>query len=283
MNQDQVKEELLKLYDCRKEFAVIFSGRKSGKVNGIYKPLCCEIIIHNGNFLDKDGKQNDMLLMYTAIHELAHHVLITEKGNKSPRAHSQEFWATFHDLLDIAETKGIYKAEIDDDTKKLVEEAREIDTEIARLQRELGRVLLAINNSCIKNGLRYEGIVEREVQITKQSANIAITSHRMGDQSVGADVQAEAARQRDEEKRATIIAAGQEGKSIVQAKTSVSVSKPNDQDDDTATLLREEKRIKRTIQSLTQRLEEISQQLNILGIRAVADKRIQHGLPGELI
>lgn len=262
MNQNQVQEKLSKLYDCKEVFTVIFSGKKSGKANGIYKPLTREIVIHNRNFIDDEhGKQNDMLLMFTAIHELTHHVLITEKGNKSPRTHSQEFWATFHNLLDIAEEKQIYKAQIDSDTKQLISEARDISKQIAQLQRELGRILLAINDSCQENGLRYEDIVEREAQIDRQSAKIAISAHTMGDQDVGADIQAAAARQRDDEKRAAIIAAGQEGKSVVQAKNSPVTTRPIDQKDDTATLLREEKRIKTTIQSLTRRLQEISQQL----------------------
>ena len=265
MNQDQVKEKLLKLYDCKEGFSVIFSGRKSRKVNGLYKPLNCEIIIHNKNFLDSDGNQNDMLLMFTAIHELTHHVLMTEKWKKSPRAHSQEFWATFHDLLDIAEKNGIYKAKIDDDTKKLIKEAREISKQIAELQRELGRVLLAIYDSCQENGLRYEDIVEREAQIDKQSAKIAVISHRMDDQEVGADIQAEAARQRSDEKRAAIIAAGQEGKSVVQAKRSATAAGPIDQEDEAETLTRKKKYLETAIQSLMRRLHEIKQQLISLG------------------
>ena len=71
MNQDQVKEKLSKLYDCKHEFTVVFSGKKTGKVNGLYKHPGSEIIIHNRNFVDGNGKQNDMLLMFTAIHELA--------------------------------------------------------------------------------------------------------------------------------------------------------------------------------------------------------------------
>ena len=261
MNQDQVKEKLLKLFTCKEKFYVIFSGKKSWKVYGLYKPLGCEIIIHNRTFVEDDGKQNEMLLMFTAIHELAHHILITEKGRKNSRAHSQEFWATFHDLLDVAEEKGIYKAKIDKDTKKLIEEACDLSKQIAELQRDLGKVLLAIEESCKKNGLRYEDIVEREAQIGRQSAKIATISYQMGDQDVGADIQAEAARQRDDEKRAAIIEAGREGKSVIQAKKSTSLAKPLHSEDETIELSREKKRIEKTIESLTRRLGEIKEQL----------------------
>jgi fructose 1,6-bisphosphatase len=133
MNQDTVKEKLQSIHKSPVDYTVIFSGKKSAKVNRLYKPLSKEIIIHNMNFIDGEGKQNENLLIITAIHELAHHVVIAEKGNESPRAHSQDFWVTFHDLLDVAEKKGIYRAEIDAETQKFVDDAREIDRQIAEL------------------------------------------------------------------------------------------------------------------------------------------------------
>ena len=273
MNQDQVKEKLLKLYDCKEKFSVIFSGKKCGKLNGLYKPLRCEIVIHNRNFLDGNGNQNDMLLMFTAIHELAHHVLITEKGNKSPRAHNQEFWGTFHNLLDVAEKKKIYKANIDADTEKLINEARDISKQIADLQRDLGQVILAIEESCLKNGLRPEDMIERRAQISKQSAKIATSAFNMGDEDIGADIQAEAAKERNEDKRASIIEAGHEGKSVIQAKKSTAATaKPVDAEDETVTLAREKRRIEKTIESLTRRLQEIRQQLISRGEDSGDDK-----------
>jgi hypothetical protein len=261
MNQDTVKEKLRSIYESPIDYVVIFSGKKSKKVNGIYKPFTKEIIIHNRNFVDVEGKQNENCLIFTAIHELAHHIMITEKGNKSPRAHSQDFWATFHGLLDIAEEKSVYHAEIDAGTQKLIDDAREIDRQIAGLQRELGRIILAIEESCHKNGLRQEDIIERKVQISKPSAKVAVVAYSMGDQGVGADIQVEAAKQRDENKRATIIAAGHEGKSVVQAKKSSAPARPIDAEDESATLLREKRRIERTVESLTRRLKEIEQQI----------------------
>ena len=46
MNQTQVKELLLQLKEDVEEFSVIFSGKKSKKVDGLYKPDSREIIIH---------------------------------------------------------------------------------------------------------------------------------------------------------------------------------------------------------------------------------------------
>jgi hypothetical protein len=261
MDQDTVKEKLQSIHESPIDYVVIFSGKKSAKVNGLYNPLSKEIVIHNRNFVDVEGQQNENLLLFTSIHELAHHIVMSEKGSESPRAHSQDFWATFHDLLDVAEKKGIYRAEIDAETQKLVEDAREIDRKIAELQRELGRIILAIEESCRKNGIRPEDAIERKAQISKPTTKAAVAAYAMGDQGVGSDIQSEAAKQRDEDKRVAIIAAGHEGKSVIQAKKSTAPVKPVDAEDETATLIREKRRIERTVESLTRRLEEIKQQL----------------------
>ena len=86
MNQDQVKSLLLRLDRDAEEFSVTFSGKKSKKVDGLYKPDGREIIIHNENFA------NDNALIYTAIHEFAHHLHFT--GSAAPtscRAHTEPF------------------------------------------------------------------------------------------------------------------------------------------------------------------------------------------------
>jgi hypothetical protein len=265
MDQEDVKEKLRAVYESFVDYTVIFSGKKSDKVNGLYKPGTKEIIIHNKNFVDGEGRQNENLPLYTAIHELAHHVMFAEKGRKNSRAHSQEFWATFYNLLDAAEEKGIYRAEIDGGTQKLIEEARAISLKIAELQRELGRVIIAIGESCQKNGLRTEDVIERKAQIGKQSAAIAVKAYNIGDQGVGIDVQTEAARQRDEGKRGAVIQAARNGKSVVQAKRSVEESKP--EEDETKTLEREKRRIETTIESLNRRLDEIKDRLNLIVCR----------------
>jgi hypothetical protein len=151
-----VREKLESVHQSPIDYTVIFSGKKSGKVNGLYKPDTREIVIHNKNFGNEDGGLNENLLMFTAIHELAHHVMMAEKGDRSTSAHTQNFWATFHGLLDTAERLGVYCAAIDESTQKLIEEAHSISVRIAGLQRELGRVILAIGESCRENGWAYE-------------------------------------------------------------------------------------------------------------------------------
>jgi hypothetical protein len=259
MNQDTVKEKLQSIHESSLEYTVVFSGKKNKRVNGFYRWPSREITIHDKNFNDDEGKQNENLLMFTAIHELAHHVMIAEKGKKL--SHSKDFWATFHDLLDIAEKKGVYKAEIDAETEKLLTDVRDISRQIAELQRDLGKVLIAIRESCKKNGLRYEDIVERKAQIGKKSAEVAIAAYGMGDQEIGIDLQTDAARQRNDDKRAAIISASREGKSVVQAKKSTGPATPVDAEDETESLIREKRRIERTVETLTRRLEELEEQL----------------------
>ncbi|MCL2557893.1 MAG: hypothetical protein FWE09_05390, partial [Treponema sp.] len=107
MNQDQVKRDLLAIRDAPLDFSLVFSGKSSKKVNGLYKPDSREIIIHNRNF---SGESADNALMYTAIHEYAHHLRACALGGTLPaRAHASDFWATFHGLLDEAEEKGVYR------------------------------------------------------------------------------------------------------------------------------------------------------------------------------
>ena len=104
MNQDQVKTKLLELDKSVEDFTITFSGKKSKKVDGLYKPDIREIILHTENF------GNDNQLIYTAIHEFAHHIQFTKSSIPiSIRAHTNKFWNIFHNLLFDAESKGIYE------------------------------------------------------------------------------------------------------------------------------------------------------------------------------
>jgi hypothetical protein len=217
VNQDTVKKNLLKLHDCAEEFTVIFSGKKSKKVNGLYKPDKKEIIIHNRNF--ENNEAGDNLLFYTAMHELAHHIQFSENKQKSVRAHTQLFYAILDDLVDIAEKKGLYKILIDDDAQKLIEVARDISCKIAEAQRELGNVLDRLHHVCVKKGIRFEDVIERKIQISLQTMEKAKKAASLEiPKDVGVDIQEAAIKERDEGKRQAIINAGQEGKSISQAK-----------------------------------------------------------------
>jgi hypothetical protein len=263
MNQDQVKEKLLKLHDCSEDFKVIFTGKKSKKVNGLYKVENKEIIIYNRNF-HNDGGINENLLFYTAMHELAHHIQFTEQGQKSSKAHTQFFYAILDDLADTAEKKKLYHTGIDDDTEKLIDKVRDISCKIAELQRKLGGILVQLNEVCEKKGIRYEDVIERKAQISLQTMKKAIKACDLGlSDDIGLDIQEAVIRERDEDRQKSIINAAQKGKSVAQVKRSAAV--PPEAEDETVSLIKEKARLEKTIESLKRRLEEVAEQLNSRG------------------
>jgi hypothetical protein len=160
MNQDSIKKNLLELHECAEDFTVIFSGKKIKTINGLYKPEKNEIIIHNLNF--ENNETGDNLLFYTAMHELAHHIQFTEHKQKSARSHTQLFYSILDDLADIAEEKKLYTIGVDEETRKLIDEARDVSCKIAELQRKLGAVLLRLNEVCREKGIRFDDVIERK-------------------------------------------------------------------------------------------------------------------------
>ena len=258
MNQNEVKEKLLSIEDAPLDFTVIFSGKKSKRVNGLYKPDTREIIIHNKNFTE------DNLLVYTAIHEYAHHMHACARGGHlSPRAHTAEFWAILHDLLEKAEAKDIYK-DVFSDSKELEKLTEVIRTkylnENGNLVKELGQMLLKAHQLCDAIGGRYEDYVDRILRIPRQAANLAVRMHQYNlNPQTGADNMRFLAGISSEEQRQAAENALLAGKSPDTVKTALR-KKP--EDDDPRTRLEKEKlRLERTIASLSRRLEEIEREL----------------------
>lgn len=172
MNQDQIKEKLLLLNDETPDFSVIMTGKKSNKVNGLYKPLGKEILLHNKNF------DNDNSMMYTAIHEFAHHVHFTSSLVPiSSKAHTIEFWSIFHTLLMDAEQKEIYE-----NVFKTIPEFIELTKDIkenylaknGQIMKDLGKALITAHNLCQKYSVRLEDYYDRELLINRNTASNVI-------------------------------------------------------------------------------------------------------------
>jgi hypothetical protein len=73
-------------------------------------------------------------------------------------------------------------------------------------------------------------------------------------------------KQRNEDRRDAVIAAGQKGKSAVQAKMApVSHAVTLTQDEEIASLIKEKRRLEYTIESLARRLEELNERLDKKG------------------
>ena len=269
MNQDQVKEALLAVEDAPLEFQVIFSGKKSGKVNGLYKTDTREIILHNRNF-DVDGKQNTNLLLYTAIHEYAHHLHACARGGKlSPRAHTAEFWAIFHALLEKAEARGVYHNTAADapELADLTETIRK--KYLARngeLLKELGKLLIKAREVCAASGIRYEDYVDRVLCMPRQAAAMAVRMFQYNiDPQVGPDNMRYLAGIRSGADRSAAEKALIGGKSPDTVKMALRGGPPAlaslREEDRPAALEREKQRLERTIASLTRRLGEVNAEL----------------------
>lgn len=253
MTNEEVKKSLQKLYQCGTDFTVIQSGKKSSRVNGCYKPGTQEIILHNKNF------NSDNALVYTAIHEFTHHVLTTEKGVKNVKCHSGIFWSAFYDFIDIAIEKGIYKRERSDATKALIGEAKRIQKEIIDAQKRLGRILAELHKVCAENGDRLEDVIESDLQLSRAKAKELETM-------VGSDTEFS-----DEMTKVVATAkdmmlakqAAENGKTVEQVKA-VAKQKPKATDDDIENpqmLLKEKKRLERTIGQLQDRLVQVEETL----------------------
>jgi len=262
MNQDKVKEKLLKIEDAPLEFSLVFSGKKSKKVNGLYKPQSREIIIHNRNFKQDETGQN--LLLYTAIHEYAHHLHACSRGGTlSVRAHNSEFWAIFHSLLEKAEEKKIYN-DVFSVSPELLELTEVIRTKYlannGSLVKEMGKYLLKAHDLCTGIGVRFEDYVDRMLRIPRTAANLSIKMFEFDiAPEVGADNMRFLAGIRDSDERKAAEKALIKGKSPDTVKIQV---RGKDKEEDPVQRLEKEKlRLERTITTLNKRLEEVKKEL----------------------
>jgi len=263
MNQDDVLVRLKKLHECKEPFKLNFSGKKSKSANGVYRPASREIVIHNLNFTDDGGRLNESALMYTAIHELAHHIQFTEFRQKGVRCHTKLFHSIMDGLADKAEEAGVYKPEIDGEIKELVREVKEISCAIANLQRDLGKVLAKLNEACVKKGVRYEDVVKRKARISVDTVNRVLMIAALDlPEGVGADVQEAIAKERNEEKRRIMSVTAQAGKSVAQVRQAGSSSSTQNKENEFDYLLKEKERLEMKIKMLQQRLRSIVEKIN---------------------
>jgi len=253
----------LAIEDSPLEFSLIFSGKKSKRVNGLYKPDSREIIIHNRNF--EKGAAGDNMLLYTAIHEYAHHQHACSQGGKLPaRSHTSEFWAIFHALLEKAEVKKIYRDVFagSPELSALTETIRKkFLRENGGLVKEMGKHLAKARELCTAIGVRFEDYIDRILRIPRTAATTAIKMFDYDlNPEVGADNMRFLAGIRDSDDRKAAETALIKGKSPDTVKTGL---RKKDGEEDTLVLLEKEKnRLERTIETLSKRLVEVKKQLS---------------------
>ncbi len=264
MNQDRIKEILEAIEAPSAPFTLVFSGKTNKKVNGLYKPANAEILIHNKNF------ESDNQLLYTAIHEYAHHLLFVRRGGlPMTRPHTQEFWTLFNELLGKAEKQGFY-SNVFETIPEFTQLTEAIKTRClagnGSLLLELGRLLVQAEELCRIHGARFEDYVERVLGLPKKTASTAIQAQTLSlDPSLGWDGLSLVASIRDPDARAKAAEALIKGATPLIAKRTAMPTK-NAHDDPIEILIAEYKRIERSIASMSERLRHIEEKLNSMGV-----------------
>lgn len=265
MTNEDIKETLLELDPDVEEFTVIMSGKKSNKVNGLYKPLTKEIILHNRNF------KSDNELMFTAIHEFAHHVQFTRTHKPIvARVHTAEFWDIFHSLLYKAERKGIHENVFlsNPDFISLTEKIKtEFITRHGELIQAFGEILLEAHRLCDQHNQSFDDYVNRVLKLKHQSAHSLIKLSNLNiSPEVGYENMKTLARIRDDNERlrAQKELGGEASPTMIQRKYA---NKKEDKDP-VIVLKSEKKRLERTIESLQARLAMVEEKLKIVEFSA---------------
>jgi hypothetical protein len=261
VNSDQVKEKLLKLRKPREDFTVVLSGKASRKVHGLYKPETREIVLHNKNF------KNDNELMYTAIHEFAHHLqFLSSQAPLSARAHTVAYWNLLHTLLFEAEEKGLYRNPFESipEFRALTREIRErFLAENGERMKELGALLAKGMELCEKHGTSFPDWLDRVLAIPRASAHAILKAHTLDlDSRLGWDNMRTVAAIRDDGDRKKAEEAFLSGSSPDMVKTAFGAARKSG--DGREELVAERDRVAGTIRRLQARLEKIEERLEKL-------------------
>ncbi len=265
VNNDQIRTTLLSLRKTDHDFTVILSGKKSRRVHGLYKPETREIIIHNKNF------KNDNELMYTAIHEYAHHIQFTTSARPiSARTHTTAFWNLLHTLLFEAEAKGIYKNPFEaiDEFRALTRQIKDkFLTESGTAMKELGRLLIQAHGLCEKHGTSFSDYLDRVLALPRTSANVIMKAHTLDlDPAVGFENMRTLATIRDDRSRQAAEKELRAGHSPDMVKTAHGPAAPSK--DAREALQAERERLEKNIERMKKQLKEIEKRLQELEKRS---------------
>lgn len=259
MNQDQVKEKLLQLDGDVAEFKVIYSGKESKKVDGLYHPETMEIIIHNRNFED------DNSLIYTAIHEFAHHIQFTRHEMEvKKRAHTVLFWDIFHRLLMDAEELGIYINVFEQDEKfrKLTQDIKNRYLhKNGELMKDFGKSLIQALDLCQQKHAIFEDYVDRALGLNRSAAKSIMKVYAMDvNPELGFDNMKIVASIPDNKQRSKAEEAFLGGKSQDMVKQEIRESRPA-QEETLNRLESQKRRIEKSIQELKEKLENLEEKI----------------------
>jgi hypothetical protein len=224
----------------------------------LYKALDRSIILHNKNF------SSDNELIYTAIHEFAHHIQFTESARPVyARVHTARFYSLFHELLYLAEKKGLYH-NVFTSEKQFLELTERIRNEFiaphGRLIQAFGEVLLDAHRLCDKHGADFGDYVDRVLKLKHSHAQSLIKLSSLNvNPSLGYENMKTLARISDpgERKRAEKDLTGDASPSMIELRYTGS-KEPLDQ---LAALEAEKRRLEKTIATLQQKLVMVEEKL----------------------
>ena len=261
MNNEQIKQKLLQIRNTDEYFEVVLSGKKSRKVNGLYKPESRELVLHNENF------QSDNELMYTAIHEYAHHLQFTASPVPiSMRTHTGEFWSLFHGLLYDAERLGLYSNPFEqiEDFEELTRRIRDKILSVnGELMKELGELLIQAQKLCEKHHTSFTDYLDRVLRIPRTSANTVIKTKLLDiDPRLGYENMKTLTRIADPQTRKEAENALLQEMSPDMVKRVYMPSGKNKPADPLDQLVAEKNRLEKQIKRLQHKLEEISKKLS---------------------
>lgn len=264
MNQDQVKVMLLELENDVVDFSVIFSGKESKKVDGLYKPETKEILIHNKNF------QDDNELIYTAIHEFAHHVHFSRFPDEvTRRAHTNRFWDIFHSLLGLAESRSIYENVFEKDPAfvKLTDRIQnDYMSKNGSLMKEFGRILIEALDLCREKHAVFEDYAERVLGMSRGSARSLMKVYALDvDADLGFEKMKVVAAIKNPAVRTEAASSFKEGKTPAQVRQEVKESRP-DPEPTLGRLEAQKRRLEKNISNLQEKLENVERQLGEINV-----------------
>jgi hypothetical protein len=260
MNQDQVKDKLLEIDGEVADFTLIFSGKMSKKVDGLYHPDTHEIIIHNKNF------EEDNSLIYTAIHEYAHHIQFTRHAKETtPRAHHTVlFWNIFHKLLKTAEERGIY-INIYEKDPRFIDLTHEIRTNYleknGEVMKDFGKLLIQALDLCQQKHAIFEDYVDRALGMNRTTAKSVMQMFaRDVDSSLGFDNMKVVASIKEPVQRREAEKAFKEGQSLNEVRQTIKENKPAPRET-VNRLESQKKRIQKSIEDMQQRLLDVEERI----------------------
>lgn len=267
MDNEKIKAMLLEIESTDIDFNVIQTGKESKRVNGFYQPDTHEIFLHNKNF------KSENQLVYTAVHEYTHHLLTAEKQKINPslckacKVHTQEFWAKFGSLLQIAEEKGYYTLawENNEELKQLTMDLKVNYLEKnGQLMQEFGKKLAKAWELCQENDIRYEDYIDRVLCLPRSAEkDIRKVGAVEVNPSIGFEnMKTVASVKKKDERQSLEQEFMQGGKSPSTVREMMKQKASERRGEDPKTKLEKEKnRLEKTIAQLTQRLEIVEESL----------------------